>query len=82
MRCPADLAIIGVTDPRVAPWHVTKFAARLQAANAGDRPALLRIDFDAGHGIGSTRSQSDVLAAEMYGFVLRQAGAKDYTNSH
>ncbi len=78
VRYPAVLAITGATDPRVAPWHVTKLAARLQAANAGDRPVLLRIDFDAGHGIGSTRSQSDALAADMYSFVLWQTGAKDF----
>jgi prolyl oligopeptidase len=78
VRYPAVLAITGATDPRVAPWHVTKLAARLQAANVGDRPVLLRVDFDAGHGIGSTRSQSDALAADMYGFVLWQTGAKNF----
>jgi prolyl oligopeptidase len=36
----------GANDPRVAPWQMTKMAARLQAASH-DRPALLRIDSDA-----------------------------------
>lgn len=77
-KFPAMLCVTGATDPRVAPWHVAKFAARLQAATASKKPVLLRIDFDAGHGIGSTRSQSDALAADMYSFVLWQTGVKAF----
>ena len=73
-KYPAVLCVTGATDPRVAPWHVAKFAARLQAASASGKPVLLRVDFDAGHGVGSTRSQSDALAADMYSFVLWQTG--------
>ena len=45
------------SDPRVEVWHSTKAAARLMAAQAGSesRPVLLRLDFDAGHGIGGAR---------------------------
>jgi prolyl oligopeptidase len=75
---PAVLCVTGATDPRVAPWHVTKLAARLQAASASAKPILLRIDFEAGHGIGSTRSQSDALAADMHSFVLWQTGVKGF----
>jgi prolyl oligopeptidase len=77
-KYPAVLCITGATDPRVAPWHVAKFAARLQAASASRKPVLLRVDFDAGHGMGSTRSQSDALAADMYAFVLWQTGVKAF----
>ena len=49
----------GVTDPRVAPFHVAKMTARLQAASRSGKPILLRVDCDAGHGIGSTRAQQD-----------------------
>lgn len=77
-RYPAVLCITGATDPRVAPWHVAKFAARLQAASASGKPVLLRVDFDAGHGIGSTRAQGDALAADMYSFVLWQTGARGF----
>ncbi len=76
---PALLAITGATDPRVAPWHVAKFAARVQAASTSGRPALLRVDFEAGHGIGSTRAQADALAADLYAFVLWRCGAKGQT---
>lgn len=75
---PALLCITGATDPRVAPWHMAKFAARMQAASTSGNPVLLRVDFDAGHGIGSTRAQADALAADSYAFVLWRTGAKGF----
>jgi prolyl oligopeptidase len=69
---PAVLLTTGVTDPRVAPFHVAKMAARLQAATSSGKPVLLRVDYDAGHGIGSTRSQQDREAADTYAFLLWQ----------
>jgi prolyl oligopeptidase len=75
---PAVLCTTGVTDPRVAPFHAAKFAARLQVATASANPVLLRVDFDAGHGIGSTRSQSDALSADTYAFVLWRTGVKGF----
>jgi prolyl oligopeptidase len=52
--------------------------ARLQAASTSRRPILLRVDFDAGHGIGSTRAQQDREAADTYAFLLWQTGVKGY----
>jgi len=75
---PAVLLTTGVTDPRVAPFHVAKMAARLQAATSSGKPILLRVDFDAGHGIGSTRSQQDREAADTYAFLLWRTGVKGY----
>jgi prolyl oligopeptidase len=69
---PAVLLTTGVTDPRVAPFHVAKMTARLQAATNSGKPILLRVDYDAGHGIGSTRSQQDREAADTYAFLLWQ----------
>ena len=66
----------GVTDPRVAPFHVAKMTARLQAATRSGKPILLRVDYDAGHGIGSTRSQADREAADTYAFLQWQLKAK------
>lgn len=74
VRYPAVLFSTGVTDPRVAPFHAAKMAARLQAATASGKPVLLRVDFDAGHGIGSTRAQQDREAADNYAFLLWQTG--------
>lgn len=75
---PAVLLTTGVTDPRVAPFHAAKMAARLQAASRSGRPVLLRVDFDAGHGIGSTRAQQDREAADTCAFLLWQTGVKGY----
>jgi len=75
---PAVLLTTGVTDPRVGPFHVAKMTARLQAASSSRKPILLRVDFDAGHGVGSTRAQQDREAADTYAFLLWQTGVKGY----
>jgi prolyl oligopeptidase len=75
---PAVLLTTGVTDPRVAPFHVAKMSARLQAASRSGKPILLRVDYDAGHGIGSTRAQQDREAADTYAFLLWQTGVAGY----
>ena len=71
-RYPAVLLTTGLTDPRVAPFHIAKMAARLQHATTSTQPILLRVDLDAGHGIGSTRAQQDREAADTYAFLLWQ----------
>jgi prolyl oligopeptidase len=53
-----------------------KMAARLQAVNQGNPPVLLRVDFDAGHGIGSTRQQVLEQYADIYSFLLWQLSAE------
>jgi prolyl oligopeptidase len=54
-----------------------KFAARLQAATAGPRPVLLRVDEAGGHG-GGTRAQAEQEEADFYSFLLWQAGAPGF----
>ena len=39
---------------------------------------LLRIDFQAGHGIGSTRTQRDEEFGDIFAFILWQAGVKGF----
>ncbi len=75
-RYPAVLLTVGMTDPRVEAWHGGKMAARLQKANRSLNPVLLRVEFDAGHGLGSTRSQIDDERADEFAFVLWRAGRK------
>lgn len=75
---PAVLLTTGYNDPRVAPFQPGKMAAHLQAATSGLRPILLRVDFDAGHGIGSTRSQRERELADKLGFLYWQIGRPDY----
>jgi prolyl oligopeptidase len=70
---PALLISTGLNDPRVAPWVPAKFAAAMMASGSPN-PVLLRIDTQAGHGIGSTRAQTDELTADWIAFVKWRAG--------
>lgn len=69
---PACFLTTGVNDPRVPPWQAMKMAARLQAATASDKPVILRVDFEGGHGMGSTRAQMDEELADQLAFLLWQ----------
>ncbi|MES2352995.1 MAG: prolyl oligopeptidase family serine peptidase [Pseudomonadota bacterium] len=71
---PAILLTTGINDPRVDSWQPAKMAARLQAATSSGKPVLLRVDYDAGHGLGSTKSQNDQELADVYAFLLWQLG--------
>jgi prolyl oligopeptidase len=71
---PGVLLTAGYNDPRVDPSQSGKMAARLQAATSSKRPVLLRVDFDAGHGFGSTRAQHDLEYADEMAFLLWQDG--------
>jgi len=73
---PAVLAVHGLNDPRVDVWHSAKVVARLQAASSSGKPVLLRLDAQAGHGVGSTATQRYALAADMYSFLLWQMGKR------
>jgi prolyl oligopeptidase len=74
---PTVLLVTGANDPRVDPWQLCKMTARLQAATASPNPILLRIDYDAGHGIGSTKQQKDLLLADEFALMLSVAKQAD-----
>ncbi|HKH87254.1 MAG TPA: prolyl oligopeptidase family serine peptidase, partial [Acidimicrobiales bacterium] len=64
---PPTLLMTGDHDDRVVPGHSFKFAARLQAAQGGDAPILIRVEESAGHGLGKPAvkqiaEQTDFLA--------------------
>ena len=71
---PTVLLITGANDPRVDPWQLFKLTARLQAATSSKNPILLRVDADAGHGIGSTKTQRDMITADQAALLLEIAG--------
>ncbi|MDB5766997.1 MAG: Prolyl oligopeptidase [Collimonas fungivorans] len=71
---PAVMLVHGMNDPRVDVWHSAKTAARLQAATSSGKPILLRLDMQAGHGVGSTATQRYALSADIYSFLLWQMG--------
>ncbi|NIO42073.1 MAG: prolyl oligopeptidase family serine peptidase, partial [Burkholderiales bacterium] len=54
---PPTLITTGDHDDRVYPAHSYKFAAALQAAQSGAGPTLIRIDTQAGHGLGKPTSK-------------------------
>ncbi|MDB4871800.1 MAG: hypothetical protein JWL97_2804 [Gemmatimonadales bacterium] len=79
---PAVMVVTGINDPRVAPWQPAKMAARLQAATSSGKPVLLRVDYEAGHGMGSTKSQTQQLLADKWSFLFWQLGAPGFQPVH
>jgi len=71
---PATLITTADTDDRVAPLHAKKFAAALQAANAGDSPILLRVETKAGHGGGKPTSKVIDEQSDIYAFLFKIFG--------
>ena len=59
-------------------WQSTKAAARLMAATSSGKTVLLRLDYDAGHGIGNTKKQQQAERADMYSFLLWQMGVPGF----
>ncbi len=74
VKYPAVLLTHGINDPRVEPWESAKMTARLQAATASGKPILFRVDYQAGHGIGSTKKQRHEMLADQWAFLLWQMG--------
>ncbi|QIA09458.1 prolyl oligopeptidase family serine peptidase [Draconibacterium halophilum] len=71
---PATLITTGDHDDRVVPAHSFKFAAELQAKQAGNNPVLIRIETDAGHGAGTPVSKTIEQYADIFGFTLWNMG--------
>ncbi|MGE5185418.1 MAG: prolyl oligopeptidase family serine peptidase [Acidobacteriota bacterium] len=67
---PAVIFTVGLNDHRVAPWMTAKMAARLLASTTSGKPILIRVESDAGHGIGSTRDQTFAERADVWAFFL------------
>jgi len=81
VQYPAVMVTTGLNDPRVASWAPAEVAAALQASGTA-KPVLLRIDEEAGHGIGSTKTQTDALAADVIAFVRWQAGMPGWRSTN
>lgn len=75
---PAVMVTTGFNDPRVISWEPGKMAARLEAATSSGKPILLRVDYDAGHGFGSTKSQREQELADEMSFILWQFGVAGF----
>lgn len=77
-KYPALLFEHGVNDTRVDVWMSTKTATRFVAANPQGKPVLMRLEYDAGHGVGSTRIQGQLRTADRWAFFLWQAGMSGF----
>ncbi len=78
-RYPATLVTTADHDDRVVPGHSFKFAAALQAAQAGDAPVLIRIETKAGHGAGKPTTKIIEEAADRWAFLVRVLGVRPGT---
>jgi prolyl oligopeptidase len=70
---PPIMITTGLNDPRVSSWEPAKLTASMLALGMSN-PILLRVDEDAGHGIGSTKTQSDELYADILSFIKWRVG--------
>jgi len=68
---PPTLITTADHDDRVVPGHSFKFAARLQYANRGDNPVLIRIQTRAGHGAGKPTKMRINEAADVFAFLVK-----------
>jgi len=75
-KYPATMVTTGDHDDRVVPAHSYKFAATLQADQAGTAPVLIRIDHNAGHGQGKSTAALIQETADIYSFILYQMDFK------
>jgi len=73
-RYPATLITTADHDDRVVPGHSFKFAAALQAAQAGPAPVLIEIETKAGHGAGKPTSKVIEEQADRWAFLVKNLG--------
>jgi prolyl oligopeptidase len=72
-RYPATLVTTSDHDDRVVPAHSFKYIATLQAQAGGDRPQLIRVETNSGHGASNLSKALDE-AADTYAFVFANMG--------
>lgn len=68
-KYPSVLVTTGDHDDRVVPAHSYKFAATMQAAQAAEKPVLIRIETRAGHGAGTPTTKQIDNAADVLSFI-------------
>ncbi len=68
---PPTMVTTSDHDDRVVPGHSFKFAARLQAAQTGVNPTLIRIETKAGHGAGKPTSKIIEQIADQWAFLVK-----------
>jgi prolyl oligopeptidase len=74
---PATFITTADHDDRVVPAHSFKFAAALQAAQAGPEPVLIQIETKAGHGAGKPTTKLIDEQVDRLAFLVRTLGIPD-----
>lgn len=74
VKYPATLITTADHDDRVVPAHSFKFAATLQADQAGDAPVLISIQTNAGHGAGKPTDKAIEEIADRWAFLFYNMG--------
>ena len=74
-KYPATLITTADHDDRVVPAHNFKYAAVLQAAQAGDGPILIRIDTNSAHGASNT-TKSIEQTRDIFAFLFENLGVE------
>ena len=72
---PAVLFMTGDSDSRVDPMHALKMAALMQGVGS-KRPVLLRVEKEAGHGVGTPVGKRIEEETDVYEFLFWQLGVR------
>ncbi len=75
-KYPPTLIATSDHDDRVVPGHSFKFAATMQADQAGPAPVLIRIETKAGHGAGKSITKLIDETADTWSFVAHNLNMK------
>jgi prolyl oligopeptidase len=75
-KYPPTFIVTADHDDRVVPGHSFKFAATMQADQAGAAPVLIRIETKAGHGAGKPISKQIDEVGDELAFLVRNLGMK------
>jgi prolyl oligopeptidase len=78
---PATMITTADHDDRVVPAHSFKFAATLQEKYSGNRPMLIRIETNAGHGAGKPTSKIIEEQADIWSFLFYNCGIKEIAST-
>lgn len=71
---PAVLVTTGDHDDRVHPAHSYKYTAELQHGQSGEKPVLIRIEVDSGHGAGLAITKFVEREADVLAFLAKHLG--------
>jgi prolyl oligopeptidase len=75
---PPTLVTTADHDDRVVPGHSFKFTARLQQAQEGSNPTLIRIETKAGHGAGKPTTKQIEEVTDQWAFLAKHLGMKPW----